>query len=112
MRSPDKPNAVPIWAYDRPRDRKLITRRFRAVTHSGGSLLTRIAARLVMLQSGMRSPMGVKVFGNSLAEIEAAGFKQIGEGNFWRNPADTHDFPSYKPNMPVDNFVLKFQKPM
>ena len=45
-------------------------------------------------------------------EIEAAGFKQVGEGNFWRNPADTHDFPSYKPNMPVDNFVLKFQKPI
>ncbi|MFZ3361299.1 MAG: class I SAM-dependent methyltransferase [Xanthobacteraceae bacterium] len=45
-------------------------------------------------------------------EIEAAGFKQVAEGNFWRNPADTHDFPSYKPNMPVDNFVLKFQKPM
>jgi len=44
-------------------------------------------------------------------EIEAAGFKVVGEGNFWRNPADTHDFPSYKPNMPVDNFVLKFQKP-
>jgi predicted methyltransferase len=44
-------------------------------------------------------------------EIEAAGFKQVAEGNFWRNPADTHDFPSYKPNMPVDNFVLKFQKP-
>ncbi|MGB6650584.1 MAG: methyltransferase [Xanthobacteraceae bacterium] len=43
-------------------------------------------------------------------EIEAAGFKQVAEGNFWRNPADTHDFPSYKP-MPVDNFVLKFQKP-
>jgi len=45
-------------------------------------------------------------------EIEAAGFKQIAEGNFWRNPADTHDFPSYKPNMPVDNFVLKFQRPL
>ena len=44
-------------------------------------------------------------------EIEAAGFKFVAEGNFWRNPADTHDFPSYKPNMPVDNFVLKFQKP-
>ncbi|MGA8950444.1 MAG: methyltransferase [Xanthobacteraceae bacterium] len=44
-------------------------------------------------------------------EIEAAGFKQVAEGNFWRNPADTHDFPSYKANMPVDNFVLKFQKP-
>jgi Cu(I)/Ag(I) efflux system membrane protein CusA/SilA len=34
-----------------------------------------IAARLVMLQSGMRAPMGVKVFGNSLAEIEQAAFK-------------------------------------
>jgi predicted methyltransferase len=44
-------------------------------------------------------------------EVEAAGFKLVGEGNFWRNPADTHDFPSYKPNQPVDNFVLKFQKP-
>jgi len=44
-------------------------------------------------------------------EVEAAGFKTVGEGNFWRNPADTHDFPSYKPTMLVDNFVLKFQKP-
>jgi predicted methyltransferase len=44
-------------------------------------------------------------------EIEAAGFKLVAEGNFWRNPADTHDFPSYKADMPVDNFVLKFQKP-
>jgi predicted methyltransferase len=45
-------------------------------------------------------------------EVEAAGFKLVAEGNFWRNPKDTHDFPSYKPDMPVDNFVLKFQKPM
>ena len=44
-------------------------------------------------------------------EVEAAGFKVVGEGNFWRNPNDSHDFPSYKPVMPVDNFVLKFQKP-
>jgi predicted methyltransferase len=43
-------------------------------------------------------------------EIEAAGFRLVGEGNFWRNAADTHDFPSYKADMPVDNFVLKFQK--
>jgi len=45
-------------------------------------------------------------------EVEAAGFKFVAEGNFWRNAADTHDFPSYKSDMPVDNFVLKFQKPM
>jgi predicted methyltransferase len=45
-------------------------------------------------------------------EVEAAGFRLVAEGNFWRNPDDTHDFPSYKPAMPVDNFVLKYQKPM
>jgi len=44
-------------------------------------------------------------------EIEDAGFKFVAEGDFWRNPADTHDFPSYKAGAPVDNFVLKFQKP-
>ena len=45
-------------------------------------------------------------------EVEAAGFHLVAEGNFWRNPDDTHDFPSFKPNMPVDNFVLKYQKLM
>jgi predicted methyltransferase len=45
-------------------------------------------------------------------EIEAAGFRLVAEGDFWRAPDDTHDFPSYRPIMPVDNFVLKFQKPM
>jgi predicted methyltransferase len=46
------------------------------------------------------------------AEVEAAGFHLVSEGNFWRNPGDPHDFPSYQPTVPVDNFVLKFQKPM
>ena len=45
-------------------------------------------------------------------EIEAAGFRLVAEGNFWRHPEDTRDFASFKPAMPVDNFVLKFQKPM
>ena len=45
-------------------------------------------------------------------EIEAAGFKLVGTGDFWRHADDTHDFPSFKRDMPVDNFVLKFQKPM
>jgi predicted methyltransferase len=45
-------------------------------------------------------------------EIEASGFRLVAEGNFWRNPDDTHDFPSYKPTVPVDNFVLKYQKPL
>jgi len=45
-------------------------------------------------------------------EIEAAGFRLVAEGDFWRHPDDTRDFVSFKPIMPVDNFVLKFQKPM
>ncbi len=34
-----------------------------------------IAARLVMLQSGMRAPMGVKVYGRDLEEIESVGYQ-------------------------------------
>ena len=44
-------------------------------------------------------------------EVEAAGFKLVDEGNFWRASADTKDYPSYKKDVPIDNFVLKFQKP-
>ncbi len=34
-----------------------------------------IAARIVMLQSGMRAPMGIKILGQNLKEIEAVGFQ-------------------------------------
>jgi predicted methyltransferase len=44
-------------------------------------------------------------------EIEAAGFKLVAEGNFWRSPEDTRDFSTQRPAGPVDNFVLKFRKP-
>ncbi|HSW45823.1 MAG TPA: efflux RND transporter permease subunit [Phycisphaerae bacterium] len=45
---------------------------------TGAPMLQPIAARLVMLQSGMRAPMGVKVFGSRLEDIEKAGY-QIAE---------------------------------
>jgi len=45
-------------------------------------------------------------------ELEAAGFKFVAEGDFWRVPGDTRDFSSNRPPSPVDSFVLKFQKPM
>jgi predicted methyltransferase len=46
-------------------------------------------------------------------EVEAAGFKLVGEGDFWRHPDDTRDFSIQPPpGRPVDEFVLKFQKPM
>jgi predicted methyltransferase len=46
-------------------------------------------------------------------EVEAAGFKLVAEGDFWRHPEDTRDFSIQPPpGRPVDEFVLKFQKPM
>ncbi len=44
-------------------------------------------------------------------ELEAAGFKFVAAGDFWRVPSDTHDFSSLRPPSPVDGFVLKYQKP-
>jgi predicted methyltransferase len=44
-------------------------------------------------------------------EIEAAGFKLVDEGDFLRNPADTHDFVIFNSKIPIDIYVLKFQKP-
>ena len=44
-------------------------------------------------------------------EIEAAGFKLVEEGNFLHHPDDPRDVPVFHPAVPVDEFVLKFQKP-
>lgn len=44
-------------------------------------------------------------------EIEAAGFKLIGEVDFLRNPADLRETIVFRPQTPVDEFVLKFVKP-
>jgi predicted methyltransferase len=45
-------------------------------------------------------------------EIEAAGFKFVAEGDFLHHPEDPRDVPVFKPAVPVDEFVLKFQKPV
>ena len=44
-------------------------------------------------------------------EVEAAGFKLVEEADFLRHPEDTRDFSVNRPTGPVDEFVLKFQKP-
>ena len=45
-------------------------------------------------------------------EIEAAGFKLAGEADFLRNPEDPRDAAVFRPQVPVDEFVLKYQKPL
>lgn len=45
------------------------------------------------------------------AELEAAGFKLVAEAQFLRHPDDPRDTPFFKATAPVDQFVLKFQRP-
>jgi predicted methyltransferase len=45
-------------------------------------------------------------------EIEAAGFKLVAEADFLRHPEDPRDAKVFRPQIPVDEFVLKYQKPM
>jgi predicted methyltransferase len=45
------------------------------------------------------------------SEIEAAGFKFVASGDFYRVPDDKRDFNVNRPTGPVDNFVLKFERP-
>jgi predicted methyltransferase len=44
-------------------------------------------------------------------EVEAAGFKLVGEGGFLRNPNDPRDRETPELAQPKDEFVLKFRKP-
>jgi predicted methyltransferase len=46
------------------------------------------------------------------AEIEAAGFKFVADAGFLRHPEDTRTAIVFHNPTPVDEFVLKFQKPM
>jgi predicted methyltransferase len=45
-------------------------------------------------------------------EIEAAGFKLAGQADFLRHPEDPRDAAVFRPQVPVDEFVLKYQKPL
>jgi predicted methyltransferase len=44
-------------------------------------------------------------------EVEAAGFKQVAEGDFLHHPEDPRDVAIFRAKTPVDEFVLKFEKP-
>ena len=44
-------------------------------------------------------------------EVEAVGFKLVGSGDWLRHPEDPRDERIFQPKVPVDEFVLKFQKP-
>ncbi|HTA99465.1 MAG TPA: methyltransferase domain-containing protein [Bradyrhizobium sp.] len=45
-------------------------------------------------------------------EIEAAGFKLAATADFLKHPEDPRDAAVFRPAVPVDEFVLKYQKPL
>jgi predicted methyltransferase len=44
-------------------------------------------------------------------EVESAGFKLVATGEFLRHPEDTRDVIVFRAPTPIDEFVLKYQKP-
>jgi predicted methyltransferase len=93
-------------------DRDLMNRRLFAALKPG--------AFLVIADHSAKDGDGVTV-GKSLhrieegtvrREVEAAGFRLVAEGDFFRHPEDTRDFSTQPPTEPADEFVLKFQKPL
>jgi len=93
-------------------DRAEMNRKLFAVLKPGGLLLVADHSALPGQGTSVGKTLHRIEESTLRQEIEAAGFRLIAEADFWRNPDDTRDFPSYRPIMPVDNFVLKFQKPM
>ncbi len=44
-------------------------------------------------------------------ELESAGFRLVSEAGFLRNAGDARDERVFSPKVPVDEFVLKFERP-
>lgn len=92
-------------------DRAVMNRKLFEVLKPGGSL--------VIADHSAKAGDGATV-GKSLhrieeavlrREVEAAGFKLVASGDFLRQPGDPRDFTTTRPTGPVDEFVLRFEKP-
>ena len=92
-------------------DRTAMNRKLYALLKSGGVLVVADHSA----RAGDGTSVGKtfhRIEENALrSEVEAAGFKLVAQGDFWRHADDTRDFSVQPPSgRPIDEFVLKFQK--
>jgi predicted methyltransferase len=92
-------------------DREKMNRRLYELLKPGGLLI--VADHSARAGDGIGVTKSLhRIEESSLAkEIEAAGFKRVAAGEFLRHPEDQRDVIVFRAPTPVDEFVLKFQKP-
>ena len=92
-------------------DRARMNKAIFAALKPGGYLV--IADHAALPEDGVNVSKTLHRIGESAlrAEIEAAGFKLVASGDFLRHPEDQRTSPVFRNPTPVDEFVLKFQKP-
>ena len=93
-----------------PADRAIMNKRMFAALKPGGFLV--ISDHSARPGDGINVARTLHRIEESVVreEIEAAGFKLVAEADFLRNPEDPRDAPVFRPQVPVDEFVLKYQK--
>jgi len=93
-----------------PADRAIMNKRMFAALKPGGFLV--ISDHSAKPGDGINVARTLHRIEESVVreEIEAAGFKLVAEADFLRNPEDPRDAPVFRPQVPVDEFVLKYQK--
>lgn len=94
-----------------PVDRAKMNQRLFAVLKPGGMLV--IADHSA--QKGAGATVGKTLHrieeATLRSEVEAAGFRFVSDADFLRQPGDARDFNVNRPTGPVDEFVLKYQRP-
>jgi predicted methyltransferase len=92
-------------------DRARMNKAIFAALKSGGYLV--IADHSALPEDGVNVSKTLHRIGESAlkAEVEAAGFRLVATGDFLRHPEDQRTAVVFRNPTPVDEFVLKFQKP-
>ncbi|MBE2243621.1 MAG: class I SAM-dependent methyltransferase [Burkholderiaceae bacterium] len=92
-------------------DRAKMNRRLYELLKPGGVLI--VADHSAVAGAGVGATKSLHRIEESsvIAEIEAAGFRLVAKGDFLRHPQDQRDVIVFRAPTPVDEFVLKFQKP-